>query len=88
MIIKSSTTFRNECGMISDLVYKEVGTGYMTKNCERGLVVMGVEVFEQCEEALKLQAKLAVAEKTRLSGVCTYTLEESQKRLETVYQGG
>ena len=54
MIIKSSTTFRNECSMISDLVYKEVGTGYMTKNYERGLVVMSVEVFEQCEEAFKV----------------------------------
>ena len=40
----------------------------------------------QREETLKLRAKLEAAEAARLSGIPAYTLEESRKRLETIYQ--
>ena len=36
----------------------------------------------------KLRAKLEAAEQARLSGAPTYTLEESRKRLEAIYQRG
>ena len=41
------------------------------------------EKAEQREETLKLRAKL---EAVRLSGAPAYTLEESRKRLEAIYQ--
>ena len=41
---------------------------------------------EQREETLKLHTKLEAAEAARLSGAPTYTLEESRKRLEVLYQ--
>lgn len=41
---------------------------------------------EQREETLKLHAKLEAAEAARLSGVPSYTLEESKKRMEAIYQ--
>ena len=44
---------------------------------------------EQREETLKLRAKLAkleAAEAARLSGAPAYTLEESRKRMEAIYQ--
>ena len=41
---------------------------------------------EQREETLKLRAKLEAAEAARLSGAPAYTLEESRKRLEVIYQ--
>ena len=41
---------------------------------------------EQREEILKLRAKLEAAEAARLSGAPAYTLEESRKRLEAIYQ--
>ena len=44
------------------------------------------EKAEQREETLKLRAKLEAAETARLSGAPTYTLEESRKRLEVIYQ--
>ena len=41
---------------------------------------------EQREETLKLRAKLEAAEAARLSGAPAYTLEESRKRMEAIYQ--
>lgn len=41
---------------------------------------------EQREKTLKLRAKLEAAEAARLSGAPAYTLEESRKRLEAIYQ--
>ena len=41
---------------------------------------------EQREETLKLRAKLEAAEAARLSGAPSYTLEESKKWMEAIYQ--
>ena len=46
------------------------------------------EKAEQREETLKLRTKLEAVEESRLSGVPSYTLEESRKRLETIFQRG
>ena len=61
---------------------------YITKNGEGDLVVMSIEAFEQREETIRLRAKLEAAEDARLSGAPSYTLDESRKRLEALYQRG
>ena len=88
MIIKPSTALRNDYSTISDLAHEEAEPIYITKNGEGDLVVMSIEAFEQREETLKLRAKLEAAEQARLCGAPAYTLEESRKRLEAIYQRG
>ena len=85
MIIKPSTALRNEYGTISDMAHKEDAPIYITKNGEGDLVVMSIEAFERREEILRLRAKLAAAEQSRLSEQPTVSMEESRKRLEAIY---
>lgn len=46
------------------------------------------EEAKQRKETLKLRTKLEAVEESRLSGVPAYTLVESRKRLETIFQRG
>ena len=88
MNIRPSAAIRQNYNEIAELCRKTAEPVYLTKNGEGDLVVMSIEAFEQREETLKLRAKLEAAEASRLSGAPTYTLEESRKRLEAIYQRG
>jgi len=85
LIIKSSTSLRNDYGTVSNLAHEAQEPIYITKNGEGDLVVMSIEAFERREEIFRLRAALEIAEASRVSGDPTFSLEQSRKRLEAIY---
>lgn len=87
MVIKPSTSLRNEYNEISAFCKTQQQPVFLTKNGEGDLVVMSMEAYSYREEMLNLREKLLEAEAQRIAGAKPYSLDEVNQQLEALING-
>ena len=76
MLIKSSSTLRNEYDKIVKIAKEKKEAVFITRNGEGEMVIMTIEEYERREAEQKLARILLDRERSRISGAKTYSTEQ------------
>ena len=87
MLIKSSSSIKNDYNAISEYCRKERKPVFLTENGEGDLVVMSIEEYSYREEVIDIWEKLLEAEEHRVKGAKTYSLEEIDNMMDGIING-
>ena len=82
MLIKPSSSLRNNYSAISTLARQTQEPVYITVNGEGDGVFMDMGAFERREQLLNLRADVLRAEEERLRGARTMSLSEAREALK------
>ncbi|MEG0396477.1 MAG: type II toxin-antitoxin system Phd/YefM family antitoxin [Oscillospiraceae bacterium] len=83
MLIKSSSALRNDYDSIASLAKEQ--PVYITRNGEGEMVFVSQDLYERREAEITLLEKLLAAERNRLAGAPTYSLDAVAQELEEIY---
>ena len=85
MIIKSSSTLRNDYDSVVKTAQENKEPVYITRNGEGEMVFTTIEDYERNRSELKLMSLLLSAERARLAGSPTYSTDDVRKELDEIY---
>jgi PHD/YefM family antitoxin component YafN of YafNO toxin-antitoxin module len=87
-VIKPSSEIRKNYNNIAEICRTAKVPVFLTRNGEGDTVLMDIETYSRREEDLMVAERLLEAERRRLSGEKTYTIEELETSLNDSIRRG
>ena len=87
-IIRSSSDIRKNYNQIAEICRNEKKPVFLTKNGAGDTVIMDMETYSRREEDLATAERLLVAERARLAGTKSYSLDEFEKNMKDAIAKG